>query len=70
MWTTAFSTGSSERPAAEVGEEPVAEVGQRRWRVTSAAGAEVVDDVVGVPAERVERPDVVAFHRGSAQVDQ
>ena len=64
VWTTALSTGRR-TAAVEVGEEPVAEVGQRggRARRRGVRRAEVVDDVVGVAAEPVQGVDVVALHR-------
>ena len=69
--TTALSTGSSERAGVEVGEEPVAEVVQRLLPHLDGGGSEVVDDVVGVAAEGVERPHVVALHRRQQRsVDQ
>ena len=39
-------------------------------RIGSPVAVDVVDDVVGVPAERVQRVHVVALHRGSTRVLQ
>ena len=53
--------------ALEVGEEAVAEVGERPWPARrSAHVAEVVDDVVGVAAEPVQGVHVVALDRRAA----
>ena len=64
VWTTALSTGSSDLPGVEVGEEPVTEVGQRGCahlgrHIATTLGRDLVDDVVGVAGERVQGVHVV-----------
>ena len=60
--TTAFSTRSSDVPASRSAKKRSPNAAERGGaRRSTGAGAEVVDDVVGVAAERVQRVDVVAL---------
>ena len=62
--TTAASTGSSLPPASRSAKKRSPEVGERRFAAdVGRRVAEVVDDVVGVAAEAVERVHVVALGR-------
>ena len=62
-----FENGVVAAPLFEISEEAIAE---RRERLLANVGgdvAEVVDDVVGVPAEPVQRVDVVALDLRAAR---
>ena len=68
--TTALSTGSSEAPGARSAKKRSPKSASAFSRSSTVGRSEVVDDVVGVAAERVERPHVVALHPRQHDVDQ
>ena len=63
VWTTALSTRSSDAPAPRSAKKRSPNAVQRRGALAGRRRPEVVDDVVGVAAERVQGVDVVALDR-------
>ncbi len=69
VWTDGLEHRIVGLARLEVGEEPVAEVGERRGahlgrHVAPTLRGDLVDDVVGVAGERVQRMDVVLLDLG------